>query len=402
MKTSKNHICIVSDQRLANVIPILQLEPEYVTLVVSDDMKPISEQLKSFLKIYRKNTTVIEKTGLPTDSIESIQEFCLNLITDLKDQLPNTELIYNVTGGSKLMAIAFMQFAKDFDDIIYTDTATHHILRIKEMPSSAVDMISVLDINSYFKAQGKTVRDIKSDVASQIDIIKKRLKVTNYLAKNAEVLEHFIGEINQKVKSAVEERNNKIVITQPQQQFNQPVKKQKFELLQLFKELDIIQWDESSPQKFYLHRTDTIRYLTGEWLEEYAYFCAVNSGADYIGWSVQFTDDSEPKADIRNELDVVVLHNNVVLIIECKTMKFGFNANKDSNTIYQMDSIKKGAGTFAKSVLLSARPLDHETKAGKQVAVEARARSAAIEPLVGSQLKQLTQKIKETLAIKSS
>lgn len=60
----QNHICIVSDQRLANVIPILQLEPEYVTLVVSDDMKPISEQLKSFLKIYRKNTTVIEKNRI--------------------------------------------------------------------------------------------------------------------------------------------------------------------------------------------------------------------------------------------------------------------------------------------------------------------------------------------------
>lgn len=399
MKTSKNHICIVSDQRLANVIPILQLKPEYVTLVVSDDMKPISEQLKSFLKVYSSNTTVIERTGLPKTSIEAIQEFCLNLITDLKDKFPNTELIYNVTGGSKLMAIAFMQFAKDFDDIIYTDTATHHILSIKEMPSLAINMISVLDINSYFKAQGKTVRDIKSNDATQIDIIKKRLKVTNYLAKNAEVLEHFIGEINQKVKAAVEERNKKIVITQPQQQFNQPVKKQKFELLQLFKELDLIQWDESSPQKFYLHRTDTIRYLTGEWLEEYAYFCALNSGADYIGWSVQFTDDSNPKANIRNELDVVVLHNNVVLIIECKTMKFGFDSNKDNNTIYQMDSIKKGAGTFAKSLLLSARPLDHETKDGRSVALEARARSADIEPIVGESLKHLTQRIKEILSI---
>ncbi len=399
MNLVDHHICIVSDQRLANVIPILQLQPTQVTLVVSEDMRLISTQLKAFLSIYSPITYVTERFGLSTDSLEAIQEYCLTLISEIKDKEPNSQIIYNVTGGSKLMAIGFMQFSSDFDNIIYTDTSSHHILMIKNSPSSKIKMLSVLEIRGYFKAQGKTVRTIKSDVASQLDTIKTRRKLTNYLAKHAESLDNFIGELNQKIKGAVTENNNHIVINTPLQNFNQPIKGKKYELLKLFKEHDLIQWDESNPQNFYLHRKDTIRYLTGEWLEEYAYFCAVDSGSDHVGWSVAFTDDSNPKADIRNELDVVVLHNNVILIIECKTMKFGRDANKDSSTIYQMDSIKKGAGTFAKSVLLSARALDHETKAGKQVAVEARARSAAIEPVVGIQLQKLTDKIKEILEI---
>lgn len=119
MNNYTHHICIVSDQRLANIIPILQLKPTHVELVVSESMKSISQQIVVFLKKYLPLITVREHIGLSTGDVDQMQETCLNLIMSLREENPTAKIIYNVTGGSKLMAIAFMAFANDFDDIIF-------------------------------------------------------------------------------------------------------------------------------------------------------------------------------------------------------------------------------------------------------------------------------------------
>lgn len=396
------HLCIVSDQSLANIIPILQLKPASVALAISAEMqrKNAGKIIRDFLKTTGVN--LIELPEIPSD-FKGLQEYCLNTITDLKANHPGKAIIYNATGGTKLMALSFvMPYAGDFDEVIYTDTEHHKILSISnDMSAKELPMQSVLDITSYLKAQGKTVRKVLSDSPDFNQQITARSEATDFLARHAVDLDSFLGELNKIVGDAArrKERSDHYIIETPHNTFNQKIRGHRKEALQLLAKNNLLQWDEGQPESIYFHNPETIGYLKGGWLEEYAYLCALKSGAEYVGMNVTFTDDYAPKADIRNELDIVVLHNNVCLIIECKTRNFRKDEEKAHDVIYQMDSLKRGAGSFAKSVLLSARPLDHETKDGKKVAVESRARSSQIEPIVGAALKDLTRHIKTALSI---
>jgi hypothetical protein len=395
------HLCIVSDQSLANIIPILQLRPASVALAVSAEMqrKNAGKIIRNFLR--EADINVIELPEIPSD-FKELQDYCLSTVTTLKEKYPGAPIIYNATGGTKLMALSFvMPYAGDFDEVIYTDTEHHKLLSItKNMSAIELPMQSVLDIRGYLKAQGRTVRNIQSASADFSDIANARREATDFLARNSIELDSFLGELNKIVSDATTKsgRSDSYVIVAPQQTFNQKIRGVRKDVMQLLARLDLLQWDSAKPESLYLHNAQTISYLKGGWLEEYAYFCALKSGAEHVALGVTFTDDYASKADIRNELDVVVLHNNVCLIIECKTRNFRKEEEKAHDVIYQMDSLKRGAGAFARSVLLSARPLDHETKDGKKVAVESRARSAQIEPIVGEALKDLTQRIRAILS----
>ncbi len=57
-----------------------------------------------------------------------------------------------------------------------------------------------------------------------------------------------------------------------------------------------------------------------------------------------------------NELDLVLVHNNRMLIIECKTMRFGNNQQKDSDVLYKIDSLGDDLkGLYGELWLVSAR-----------------------------------------------
>jgi hypothetical protein len=395
-------LCIVSDQSLANIIPILQFRPVAVALAISAEMqrKNVGRIIRNILKA--EGIEEISLPEIPSD-FKSLQEYCLNTVTGLKDKYPGSPLIYNATGGTKLMVLSFVtQYAGEFDEVIYTDTEHHKILSIKkDMSAVEQPMRSVLDITGYLKAQGKTVRKIESDTPGFQENVYSRKEATEFLARHADKFDSFLGELNKLIGDATEKkvRSDEYSIIAALQQFNQPISGLRKEAIQLLVKHNLLQWAPDKPGSIYLHNPNAIGYLKGAWLEEYAYLCGMKSGAEHVALSVSFTDDFAPKENIRNELDVVVLHNNVCLIIECKTGNFRKDVDKAHDVIYQMDSLKRGAGSFAKSVLLSARPLDHETREGRKVAVESRARSSQIEPIVGSALKDLTQHIKSALSI---
>jgi hypothetical protein len=88
-------------------------------------------------------------------------------------------------------------------------------------------------------------------------------------------------------------------------------------------------------------------------------------------------------------MDVVVVHNNRLLMIECKTGNLARD-RKDEDIIYKLDSLTDQAGgLLGAGALVSFRPLDYSNKKGRKVNVRARAGSVSLLTCEAGELSDL-------------
>ena len=126
-------------------------------------------------------------------------------------------------------------------------------------------------------------------------------------------------------------------------------------------------------------------YFGGGWLEEYVWLkvrglrpfdSAVNLMVKPIG------------AESENELDAEIAHHNRLMVIECKTLRFGRDTAKDSDYIYKLAQLSKQiGGSMGSSILVSARPVD--------ATVFDRARQYGVVILAAADVRNLTSHLRE-------
>ena len=103
-----------------------------------------------------------------------------------------------------------------------------------------------------------------------------------------------------------------------------------------------------------------IEYLTGGWFEEYVYYTLKD--ANIVKDTEILCGVSKKNGQSDNEFDIVILKENQLHIIECKT--YICNNDKSSlplDTIYKLDSIQKELGLFAKPYIITLNKA-HEIK----------------------------------------
>ena len=105
MKTFKTHVCIVSDQPIPNYVPILdtQFRPKEVFLLTTPKMQTKAEILKRTIE----KRCQIQPEIINIDNaynMEELKKKILVLLGQIGGQTKDVAL--NVTGGTKLMAIA--------------------------------------------------------------------------------------------------------------------------------------------------------------------------------------------------------------------------------------------------------------------------------------------------------
>ena len=79
-------------------------------------------------------------------------------------------------------------------------------------------------------------------------------------------------------------------------------------------------------------------------------------GVQDIALNVQI-ENADAKTHQNNELDVVLLINNVLHVLECKTANFTRSEAKAEEALYKLESLKKLGGLRTKAMLLSYREL---------------------------------------------
>ena len=104
---------------------------------------------------------------------------------------------------------------------------------------------------------------------------------------------------------------------------------------------------------------DAARYLSGFWLEEYAWWIASDMALSDVRCGVQGTWEGAAKKDApKNEFDVLAVHNNRMLVVECKPLRLDQGEQaKEQNIVTKLENLGRIAGgTFGTNLLLSARP----------------------------------------------
>lgn len=390
-KISDIQLCIVTGQALANLIPILQYRPDRVALVVSGQMKDEADRLIQTLKSVGWEADRMDLfAGLPAEPYDAILQYAMDVHEQLESRYPGARITYNATGGTKLMALAFSHWfgSDDVNDVIYADTSNHRIEYVSSKKARAEPMQAVLNLEIYLKAQGKTLRARQDQDPGWQEKAQLRKQATRYLAENAGKLGGLVKLLNEVY---VPDNNKKVAPAILR--LEHPPRSDWRKALALLEQGEVFEMGDSI-QEWYPKSRDAAVYLSGAWLEEYVWFAAKDAGANEVGLSVTFTDDSDRKSDIRNEIDVAVVHDNQLLLIECKTGNTTRD-QKDQDIVYKLDSLSDQAGgSLGSSALISFRPLEHTTKNGRLVNARARASSVDVHTCEHEQLSDLRALIK--------
>lgn len=386
MSTPTIHLIVVTGQAQANLIPLLQLKPDYVALAISDDMQ---DNAKNFVKILKtlggyQDKHILRYDHVPNVGLEAIKDRALEIEDDLNQRFPESPITYHATGGTKLMALGFYDvFHRAPNRVIYTDTQHHQIEVVYPAKIQPIPIGKILNIESYLLSNDKQHRKHADD--DWCTKVKARRELTLWLAQQNETLHRYWSVINSLAHQALakEQRGMAPRIVEPLQTFKGTLPYKAWQtVLEKCNQAGICGWDAQRPESLYFNNTEGAQYLSGGWLEEYVWLTATELGCDEAWANVEFTELGAPKNDIRNEMDAMILHNNRLLMIECKTSVFKADeALKNVSILYKLDSLDhRTGGLFGDAWLVSARILDDDTLK--------RAQEYKIKVLHGIELKQ--------------
>lgn len=373
------HICLVSAQLLANYIPIRMEQPDQVHLVSSAEMQRNGMTARFQRMLEAQSIKTLVHYDMPDSFVAAIHEYALELQETIKILAPAASITLNITGGNKLMMLGMLEiFRSDVQRIIYTDTANNVIECLHDHTNEPLQ--SVLAIPEYLLAYGASYRQAASDDQAWQIRIGQRKSATKYLAVHAKELAGLIGALNALANRALSDNGEVLEI--PQQEFNDHPSGLWREALYKLANAKVFTWDGSKTIIF--TDAEATRYVGGLWLEEYVYHIARDAQADDVRNSVEITWDHSKNT--RNELDVLLTHNNRMLVIECKTLRLGRDFQKDTDILYKIDSLGDDLkGLFGKTWLVSARE--------PTIEMLDRAKDRGIRILSPSHLKSLRQEI---------
>jgi hypothetical protein len=343
------HICLISKQLLPNYIPLLMLKPDHVC-IVSTALMQNNGMTKRFIKMLKAKEISYETyTDMPSVNMPAIYDYALEVSSNLQENHPNATIILNITGGTKLMSQGFAEVMSDDARFIYTDTQ-HNKLEYIPAKQAPDTLAGVLTIPDYLMANGAYYHHALSEDAEWLATANNRKAVTKYIGQQAEALDSLLGVINYLANSALSEDGK--TLEHPEQYLRESPRGIWKTTLQRYHDAALIHWNGNKTITF--TSAENTRYLGGIWLEEYVYHIAADEKPDDVQSSVKIS--WEKSSSTHNELDVLLVHNNRMLVIECKTMRFGLQQQKDTDVLYKIDSLGDDlGGLYGKIWLVSAR-----------------------------------------------
>ncbi len=378
------HICLVSEQVLPNVIPVLSEKVDHVILLFSPEMERRRDLLQRFFK---ERGYMVSEYKIDAYDFNKTLTICEEMLEANSD----TELTLNVTGGTKIAALAAWQqcwFSARQVRIIYVDTENLLLHQLGDSVTSEPLPANLLSVKDHLLCLGKKM--LKGD-APQGE--KSRRPATTelaaFLVHNLELqrrLNAVIADYREKEKKR---KAPPYLIVEPRQ-FNAKGK----ELCRILVQTGV--GIERPDGGISLNSREARFYVGGGWLEEYVYGCIADmriSGLD-LRMNVEFTwqeaGEAVKKNVTKNELDVVFTWHNRLHVISCKTSAIDQSggAVKGKDVLYELDSLyDKVGGIYARAILVSAHPLN---KTSRQ-----RAEELKIEIIAGNELLRLAHHLEQ-------
>ncbi len=328
-------ISLVSDQTIPNVELIKEFqESVYKHIFIATKEK--QNQVE-----WIKHATTIENLDLilvdafdPSDIINKLNNY------DFGDD----EVMVNITGGTKLMALIASDFFKNLGAVIYyvTGCDKKYLKIFPNRGERIYEMRKKLSLKEYLTSYG-----FEYEETTTYKDFETAKKIFDFYTKT--------------------EHNKLIEIFESVRMWRGKEMKVKDQILSGFLE-DIVYEFQGK-----LSKKDT-KYLSGDWFEEYVYYkIKEETGLDNkeIATGINLIKEGIP-----NEIDVIFIKNHKLYIIECKTSVFDkrtikrirerkeVEEVKDCNilpeVIYKSDALRNKFGLFANTSIFTLDEIKDE------------------------------------------
>lgn len=399
------HICLVSEQYMANLLPVLKRHPARVELVCTIKMKTALIRLGNALEYFGYSTAQASVHSLPDDCATDFlaaRHQARMLRQHLLSLYPDWHFVLNATGGTKALSMAFfMEFQGA--EIIYTDSDgvgfIRHLSDVQHPPEPTGRLVP--SITDFLYCQGYTeVARSGPDWTAEAERLQS---VSNHLAQvmgNGSFVASQLNTWRTKVERQAfgSEKPAKFSPHQQESMVADVISQMHYHFKGKFAKTASFLADQGLlvalndlPDCYLFSNRDAMDYLGGGWLEQWAWLqaraCQPHEMAANLEVLAKSGSQSDPDQDKDNELDLVVLHNNRLLIAECKTIQWRGQSAKQE-IFNKLDALGTHArGLFGKTLLITAYPLDERAMR--------RAKAYNIQPVLLTNLTDLKTIIKK-------
>ena len=317
-------ISLVSDQTIPNVELIKELNGEidkYI-FVHSTQTKPQLEWIIKATKIEQHDTILVDAFNL----------------NDIEDKLSKYEFeddnyYLNITGGTKLMIIAFQDFFKNLGAKIFYVTG-HDLNYVKVFPAIGqrnFKLESKISLEEYLYSYGFEYK--ASSTHQDFDQSKRLLDF--FLDTDTTIPVHLFEQFR------LHRSKNFNISENP-------------EVCEFLERIGLKPNNQNKLNKY------ENKYLSGEWFEEFVFYKIkeeLNLSDKEIGTGYNLTKQNTP-----NEIDVIFIYKNKLYIIECKTSIFDNRMVSQEKTkkvnllpeiIYKSDALRNTFGLFANTSIFT-------------------------------------------------
>ena len=328
-----------SKQTIPNYVAIKEISPNEV---ISFATVEYIDQIKIFEAI----TNVIH-------SLKNITaydfEYNFNVIHGLINNInPNSEIIVNYTGGTKIMAVSLvlklLLSAKQKLSFVYVNTFDKRLEYLKlsddnKLTVSNTNITTSVLLDTYVNLKQEKIQSFCDELS---DTIVERFKLTESL-----LLDYFLRGVFNKQKDFFEKKNGTI---KPKQKCK--VSNNRFELFWNNKQIGVY----TNKYKYDYKHCDGGKFFTGGWLEEYVYYKLFKSkyydqtlsNVKFDFTSFEITNNNNRGEVFKNEIDVVVTKGLKTVFIECKAGKV------TQDYVYKLQTIRDYfLGTFGEAILVT-------------------------------------------------
>ncbi len=375
-------VILVSGQPTPNITPALDpaLKPRDIVMLVSPDMRQRAEWLAEVLRPtgVRVHRRAIEDAY----DVESIRSRVQELLSERRHEA----IALNVTGGTKLMAIAAYEvFFTAGKPIFYVHPEQDRLIWMQPEGLPPRDLAKKVRLDAFLKAHGASLaqrparygvpdslKKLAEGLIREADRYQAALSTLNWAAMTAENAKSLTSR---DVSAALERTDFR-------------------ELLVRFEAEGLV-----VARRGCLHfANETARFfVNGGWLEQHVYAVVQahkreDSRIQDIGRGLRVARRAGDHV-VENELDVGFLAQNRLYVIECKTRRFSDETDlggAGAEAVYKLDALaSQFGGMQAKAMLVSYQRL--------KPAILNRARDYRLATCAGGELSRLPEVLRRWL-----
>jgi hypothetical protein len=372
------HLCLVSAQATPNLLPVLDegWRPRRVVLAATPDMQGRAEWLRDVIR-GRCPGVALEVLALPgAYDYAALFDAFLEFVATARQAGAGLPAL-NVTGGTKLMAVAAQEvFSAEGLPVFYVNVETDEVVVIGQNASSR-PLAAPMKTREMLHAHGFEV-----EAQQRPAVTRAQRDAAERVLCHAGSHGRALGQLNRLAASDGARRHLKATLGDAE--------RDSISLREMLAEFETAGQLRQQGRDLHFPSEDARVFVNGGWLEAHAYQVVegLRGAEPRISDVVMNLRIVHPDGTTRNEIDVAFLYRNTLHLIECKTANLGSEGgagdDKATEALYKLESLRKVGGLRTRAMVL-----DYRGALSAHAPNRDRARSAGIEIVSGRQLGDL-------------